>query len=105
MIIIQNERLIPKGYRGITIYPFIIVKDKLNKTLINHESIHIHQQLELLIIPFYFWYCTEYVINLFKYKYNTSLAYRNISFEVEAYANEHNPDYIKTRKPYQWFKL
>ena len=40
---------------GITLYPFIILrkKHKKNKIILNHESIHIEQQKELLVIGFY----------------------------------------------------
>jgi hypothetical protein len=40
---------------GITLFPFIFVQrkeDSKNKILINHETIHIRQQLELLIVRF-----------------------------------------------------
>jgi hypothetical protein len=56
MYIIVSRYLIPKGYQGITFFPFIIVANqylKQNLVIINHEKIHIRQQLELLIIPFF----------------------------------------------------
>nr|DAX66244.1 MAG TPA: hypothetical protein [Caudoviricetes sp.] len=40
----KNRFLVPKGYRAITLYPFIFVRndsDKLDKELINHERIHL----------------------------------------------------------------
>jgi len=85
---------------GITLFPFIFVQrkeDSKNKILINHETIHIRQQLELLIVPFYIWYLSEYYLKYLKYR-NPQLAYRNISFEREAYANDQNLDYLKKRK-------
>jgi hypothetical protein len=39
---------------------------------------------ELLYIGFYVWYVIEWVFNLFKYC-DRMVAYRNISFEKEAY--------------------
>lgn len=81
-------------------FPFILLRrktDRQNKVLINHEKIHIRQQLELLIIPFYIWYLSEYYLKYLKYK-NPQLAYRNISFEREAYANDQNLNYLKKRK-------
>ena len=56
-IVIKNSR-IPKllswviNIRAITLFPFIIIKDEGDEKLINHESIHIKQQLELLVIGF-----------------------------------------------------
>lgn len=85
------------------IFPFILLRnkeDKSNKNLIHHETIHIIQQIELLIIPFFVWYIIEYIYRLFQYKFNYNLAYRNISFEREAYENDDNLDYLKKRKFY-----
>jgi len=85
---------------GITLFPFIILREKHknNKIILNHESIHIEQQKELLVVGFYLWYVIEWGIRLFM-KGN---AYRNISFEKEAYDNEHNLDYLKTRKRFNF---
>lgn len=100
MIIVCQRLLKNTKISGITLFPFIFVKKKeyrQNKVLINHEKIHLRQQLELLIIPFYIWYLSEYYIKYLKYK-DPNLAYRNISFEKEAYENDQDLDYIKTRK-------
>jgi hypothetical protein len=100
MLIIVSKYLIPKGYSGLTFFPFIILKAnhyKYNKATINHEKIHIRQQLELLILPFYLCYFTDFLIKYVKYK-NFDLAYRNIVFEREAYANENDLNYLKSRR-------
>lgn len=99
MFVIVAKYLIPKGYRGLTVFPFVFIKyrfDSENKVLVNHEKIHLRQQLELLVLPFFLWYFVEYAVRLLQYK-NTNLAYRNISFEREAYANELDMDYLKKR--------
>ncbi|MFJ1424990.1 hypothetical protein ACILD6_00015 [Capnocytophaga canimorsus] len=92
--------LVPKGYRAITLYPFIFVRvwaDKDNAVLINHERIHLRQQLELLVIFFYLWYLLDFLWKYAKYR-NWNKAYRNIIFEREAYSNESDLQYLKTRK-------
>jgi hypothetical protein len=99
MFLIVTKYLIPKGYRGLSAFPFVFVKyrgDKENLVFINHEKIHLRQQLELLVLPFFIWYFMEYFVRLIQYK-NADLAYRNISFEREAYANELNLQYLKKR--------
>ena len=99
MYVIFAKYLIPKGYRGLTVFPFVIIKyrfDSENKILVNHEKIHIRQQLELLVLPFFLWYFVEYAVRLLQYK-NANLAYRNISFEREAYANELDLNYLEAR--------
>ena len=99
MIVIVSRYLIPKGFRGITLFPFIIVSEndlKQNQIVINHEKIHIRQQMELLILPFFIWYGIEFLIKWIRYK-DKNLAYRNISFEKEAYAKEKDLSYLKQR--------
>lgn len=106
MFLIVSRYLIPKGYRGITLFPFVILKnplDRQNRVLVNHEKIHIRQQLEFLIIPFFLWYFVEYMIRLIQYK-NKNLAYRNISFEKEAYSREFDLNYLKNRKVWDFRK-
>ena len=92
------------GYIGITIFPFIFIgkqyKNRLN--LINHERIHFQQQIELLVLPFFILYFGNYLINLFKYRFNHNKAYCNIIFEKEAYKNENNLNYLKVRKRYNY---
>lgn len=70
--------------------------DKKNTTLINHEKIHLKQQIEMLVLPFFLWYVIEYVIRFIQYK-NLHLAYKNISFEREAYENEKDLYFLKQR--------
>jgi hypothetical protein len=100
--------IVPKlKVNGMAIFPFILVKnrtDKTNSILINHEKIHLRQQLELLILPFYLLYFLNYVYGLAKYK-NHYLAYYNIIFEQEAYKNESNLSYLQCRNFWAWLKF
>ena len=92
--------------QGITLFPFIFVANSTlskNNVLINHERIHLRQQLELLVVPFYFWYIIEFLIKRIKYK-SWYLAYKNISFEREAYRKDNNLNYLKTRVCFSFFK-
>lgn len=86
------------------LYPFILLKDgaqKHDKILLNHERIHLRQQVELLIFPFYLLYLLHYLINLVRYR-NHHLAYFNIVFEKEAYQCDQNLNYLKNRKFFSW---
>jgi hypothetical protein len=106
MIYITCRFLIQIGIRGLTIFPFIIVSQKCDlkdKVLVNHEKIHIRQQLELLILPFYIWYLVDFIFQYYKYK-NKHEAYRNIIFEREAYQNEKQLDYLENRKLWSFLK-
>lgn len=105
-MILISRYIVPNGYTGVTIYPFVFLKYKglkTDTTLINHESIHLQQQLELLVLPFYIAYVVEFLIRLMQYR-DWKTAYRNISFERECYLNETNLEYLKTRTSWQFLK-
>lgn len=107
MILIVFKYLTPRGFRGLTFFPFVIMSDKLdklNRVFINHEKIHIRQQLELLILPFYLWYFIEFFVLWIKFK-DKNKAYRNIVFEKEAYRNETNLGYLNKRKLWNFIKF
>ena len=92
---------------GMTIFPFILVKYlhvKDDKQIINHEMIHVRQQLETLIIPFYIIYLLHYLFNLLYFRRH-EIAYRNIVFEREAYLSDADPDYLKKRKFWAWLRF
>lgn len=106
MILIVFKYLTPRGFRGLTFFPFVFLtnkEDKDNAVFVNHEKIHIRQQLELLVLPFYVWYFTEFLVRLIQYK-DRSKAYRNISFEREAYVNEKDLDYLKSRSFWRFLR-
>ena len=106
MILIVFKYLTPRGFRGLTFYPFVFLADKddkLNEVFINHEKIHIRQQLELLIVPFYLWYFVEYLFRLLQFR-NRKKAYYSISFEKEAYANEKDLEYLKSRSFWRFLR-
>ena len=99
MFIIVSKYLVPRGYAGLTLFPFIFFKNKYysqNKVTMNHEKIHIRQQIELLVLPFYVLYFLNLILNYFIYR-DLFTAYCNIVFEREAYANEKNLDFLKSR--------
>lgn len=106
MIVVISSFLLRKGFNGITLWPFVILRHqalRVDVVLMNHERIHLRQQLELLIIFFYIWYIVEYAYRLFQYK-DRRTAYRNISFEREAYANERDLNYLKKRPFWNFLK-
>ncbi len=83
---------------GMALFPFIFVKNKNpDFVLINHEKIHHRQQLEMLILPFYIFYACEYFYRRIKGDRHHE-AYKNISFEREAYLHDEDLNYLKNRK-------
>jgi len=83
---------------AMALFPFILLRRKSPSTkLINHECIHLRQQLEMGLLPFYIWYFVEYLIRLVQFRKHY-LAYLHISFEQEAYRNEDDLEYLETRR-------
>lgn len=50
------------------------------------------------------WYIVEWFLKLLYY-FDSNKAYKYISFEVEAYTNESNMNYLVKRKHFNWLKL
>lgn len=105
-MILVIKHLFYRNYVGLSLWPFIILKNtelKQDLVLINHEKIHLQQQKELLIIPFYFLYFIEWIVRsvlcLDFYK-----GYQNISFEREAYYNEKNLNYLAQREAFGFMR-
>lgn len=103
MKVIINNILPPKGFKCINLFGILFCRKQLNTIDINHESIHTKQGWELLWIGFYLWYMIEYLIRLIIYR-DSHTAYRNISFEREAYFNQSDLSYLDRRKHYSWVK-
>ena len=124
MKIIRNKYIPFPGYKAINLFGVLFVKNnaKIDEVTINHESIHSAQIAEVMIasVPFalllwlftnvwlglllviasyYLWYVIEWLIRLPK-----GNAYKNISFEREAYANQDDLSYLKNRKRFDFAK-
>lgn len=75
---------------------------EVSRRTINHEKIHSAQMRELLWLPFYLIYGIEWLWR-FIVAGNAAKAYRSVSFEREAYDNDHNFDYLSRRRHFsQW---
>ena len=88
--------------------PFIFVRKGTIYSKIddNHERIHAEQQKELLVVGFLLCYVFEWLFMfLFTKDRFSHKAYRNISFEEEAYAHQAEQGYLEKRKHFaQWRK-
>lgn len=92
---------------ALAFFPFILIRKKSfkkDKVLMQHERIHIRQQIELLFIPFYIIYLTNWLYNRIKYK-DADLAYKNIIFEREAFSCEKTKKYLETRPLWAFLKF
>lgn len=102
MKIIHNHYIPFKGFKAINLFGvcFVRIPNKMTPHDYNHEKIHTAQMKELWYVGFYLLYFIEWLARLV---FAPSTAYRGISFEVEAYDNQYNYDYLKSRKRFaQW---
>lgn len=101
MKIIRNNILPFKGFSAMNLLGILFVRKnaRLSEKTLNHERIHTAQWRELWYVGFFLWYLVEWIVRLPK-----GNAYRNISFEREAYANDNNSTYLETRKRFAFVK-
>lgn len=69
---------------------------------LNHEKIHLAQQRELLLVGFYFLYAFYWLRARVFLRMSSHEAYMEIPFEVEAYAQQHDDDYLEKRSRFAW---
>ena len=98
--IVRTSILPFRGFTAINLLGVLFVHPGvyLSNEMMNHERIHSAQQREMLFIFFFMAYFVEWLVRL-PMRGN---AYRNISFEREAYANQRNMNYLRNRPLYSW---
>ena len=129
MIIYRNKYIPVQGFKAILLFGILFVKNnaKIDDVTMNHESVHSRQYVEvgilslILLMPlvfnglwwlwlilsvfaFYILYVIEWLVKFIIYKSNTHKAYKNTSFEREAYSNEKDLSYLDNRKRFAWIK-
>lgn len=105
---VVRSNIIPfKGFEAVNLFGVLFVrKDRVFESeaawqvMIMHESIHTKQMQELGYLPFYLLYALEWLVRWVACG-DATRAYFNISFEREAYANQHKPGYAEWRSHYE----
>lgn len=121
-----------RKFKCLTIWPFVFVrlehKYNYTKTDDNHENMHGIQQLEMMTVVailllfsatafsfsflwvltsplwYFAFYVLEYALRWLLCGFDSWSAYRNISFEQEAFLYQSDFNYLKTRKPFASFR-
>ena len=106
MKVIYNNIIPFPNYQCMNLFGILFARKnaKIDDATLNHESIHTAQMKELLYVPFYLLYGAEWLVKFIKNGFKGHTAYRNLSFEKEAYNNEHDLNYLKTRQHYAEWK-
>ena len=108
-MIIRNSRvpqwlsIVIDAY-AITLWPFIFIRDEGDPGTINHEKIHLRQQVELLIVGFYLLYAYYWLKGYLKHG-DRVRAYYEIPFEKEAHTLDSDLNYLEKRQHYAWINF
>ena len=118
MKIIYNKVIPFKGFKAINLFGFLFARKPLLEIDINHETIHTEQMKDFacflpLCLQQYIGGIIFYIIYFFEWLWRVLFtkdrfshkAYRNISFEQEAYKNETNLFYLDTRNHFEQWKI
>ena len=125
------NHLLWEGYNTITLAAWVCTKfknkEEMPQSTRNHECTHARQWVECMLasgviiwalvlfanistwwftlafLSFYILYVLEYFIKLIRYR-SFSKAYKNISFEREAYECEHDNNYLENGDYFEWIK-
>lgn len=105
MKVIYNNLIPVKGFKAINIFGVLFVRKNsvMSSADMRHEQIHTAQMREMIYIFFYVWYILEWAFRLIQYR-DSRKAYRNISFELEAYSMQYKCCYLEQRKHFAWFR-
>jgi hypothetical protein len=103
-LLVHTRRFPPRAYSAITLFPFVFYNgDTLPERSQRHETIHLYQQLALLVVPFYVLYLIFWLIGLLRYG-NHDRAYRSIPFERSAYRLETRTDLSWSIMAFDWLR-
>ena len=95
---------ISRKFLAINLFGVVFSHVDLSSVQKNHERIHTYQQREMAFVIFYVVYVLEWLVKLVIYR-NGIKAYRNLSFEREAYENETDLDYRSHRRFWAWTRF
>ena len=97
------SKIAPIEINAISFAFFVFSRGKLNKTTRRHETIHYHQQLELLFVLQWILYGLFWLIGLIAYR-DAKKAYYENPFERECYDNDRKTTYLDKRPLMNWVK-
>ena len=110
--VVQMKYFPFKGYSAMSWCGKIITrKDRVDRTVINHERLHLEQALQLAKQEkssswlTYYWQYLKYWIKGNPLIAPASSAYYTIPFEMEAYGNEHDFNYKVTENSWKKYEI
>lgn len=103
-LLIYTRHFPPRGYNAITLFPFVFHNEpRMTECELRHETIHLWQQLMLIVVLFYVLYLLFWLLGLLRYR-NHYRAYRSIPFERSAYRLESRRDLRWSTMAFDWLR-
>ena len=97
------SKIAPIDIWALSFFLFVWCRGDILEQTKRHETIHFQQQIELLFVGQWLLYGIFYLVGFIKCKSGKE-AYRNNPFELEAYNNDQDENYLQNRKRYSWIK-
>ena len=94
------SKIVPIDVWAFSFAWFVFCRGEMSEKTKRHETIHFQQQLELGFVLQWILYGLSYLKN--RLTMDGVDAYYNNVFELEAYDNDHDEDYLATRPRYNW---
>lgn len=103
-LLIHTRHFPPRGYNAITLFPFVFYNDRrLTERELRHETVHLWQQLALLVVLFYVLYVLFWIVGLVRWR-NHDRAYHSIPFERSAYRLDGRTDLRRSTMAFDWLR-
>jgi hypothetical protein len=103
-ILVHTRHFPPRDYSAITLFPFVFHNERrLSERELRHETIHLWQQLALLVVLFYVLYLLFWIVGLLRYR-SHDRAYRSIPFERSAYRLEDRKNLRPLTMAFDWLQ-
>jgi hypothetical protein len=97
------SKIAPIEVEAVSFACFVWGRGALSERTKRHETIHYHQQLEMLFVLQWALYALFYVVGRLRYG-SWKDAYFLNPFEQEAFDNQEDTNYLKERKLWSWTK-
>jgi hypothetical protein len=100
---IYTRKKIFNYYTGLSFFIFVWISrlDEDEVRLMRHETIHFWQQVEMFFIFHWMFYAFFYLLARARGQCHY-IAYRYNPFEIEAFNNDPDEEYLKKRRPFAW---
>jgi len=95
------SKIAPIEINAVSFACFVFCRGELSKTSRRHETIHYHQQLEMIFVGQWLLYGLFCLIGFVRYRSRKKAYYEN-PFEREAYDNQKKYTYLEKRPLWSW---